>query len=182
MSCSGSRSHGRGATRLTTCANPFLKYGAGFNSDRRGRVVEFSVGPYRSKPKTNCSACRNVPCAGVRIARCCTRGLSIRYPIARLECAYAGNAPAAGRISRCPSVTEFDPYRIFKILYAHRRATAPIMASSVLRGEFRDVSATAIPTGDLGPVASPRPDWGRPSYRGSSRSNYCWIRSSVIRP
>ena len=32
----------------------------------------------------------------VRIARCCTRSLSIRYPIARLECGDAGNAPAAG--------------------------------------------------------------------------------------
>ena len=29
-----------------------------------------------------------------------------------------------GRISRSPSVTGLDPYRIFTILYAHRRATA----------------------------------------------------------
>ena len=112
--------------------------------------------------KTNCGACRNVPCAGVRIARCCTRGLSIRYPIARPERGDAGNVPAPGSDISIPV-----RHRIRSILHIQNtlrtspRNRSPIMASSVLRGEFRDVSATAIPTDDLGPVASPRPDWGR---------------------
>jgi hypothetical protein len=130
---------------------------------------------------TNCSACHNVRCAGVRIARCCTRGLSIKYSIARLVCGDAGNAPAVGSDISIPVRHRTRSIsRIQNTIRRSPRNRAPTMASWVLRGEFGDVSLTAIPIGDLGPVASLHPDWGRPSYRGSGRSNCCWIGGSVI--